>query len=136
MLRIERGGEAQIADELAAYAPLIPNGRELVATMMFEIEDADRRHTVLSGLTGVEETIELRIGDSVVKARAETEVERTKDDGKTSSVHFLHFDLSDDQATRFRDPAVPVVLGISHANYGHMAVITPATRTSLAADLD
>jgi hypothetical protein len=90
---------------------------------------------VLSGLTGVEDSVELRIGDSVVPARAETDVERTKDDGKTSSVHFLHFDLSDEQAARFRDPSITVVLGINHANYGHMAVMSPETRQSLARDL-
>ena len=135
MLRIERGGEAQITDELAAYGPLVPQGRELVATLMFEIEDAERRNVVLSGLGGVEAAIELRIGDDVVRARAETEVERTKDDGKTSSVHFLHFDLSEEQAALFRDPAVAVVLGINHANYGHMAILGPETRQSLARDL-
>jgi hypothetical protein len=136
MLRIEKGGEAQIADELSAYNPLIPQGRDLVATMMFEIEDPARRNTVLAGLTGVEDTVELRIGDDVVRARAEQDVERTKDDGKTSSVHFLHFDLTDDQADRFRDPSVTVTLGINHANYGHMAMLGPDTRAALAEDLD
>jgi hypothetical protein len=135
MLRIEKGGEEQIADELSAYNPLIPQGRDLVATMMFEIEDPNRRDTVLSGLTGVEDTVELRIGDDVVGARAEQDVERTKEDGKTSSVHFLHFDLTDDQAARFRDPSVPVMLGINHANYGHMAMLGPDTRAALAKDL-
>lgn len=136
MLRIEKGGEEQIADEISAYNPLVPQGRDLVATLMFEIEDEARRNVVLSGLTGVEDMIELRIGDDVVRARAEQDVERTKADGKTSSVHFLHFDLTDDQAARFRDPSVTVMLGIAHPNYGHLAAIGPETRESLAKDLD
>ncbi len=136
MLRIEKGGEEQIADELAAYNPLIPNGRDLVATVMFEIEDPERRNVILRGLGGVEDCIEMRIGDDVIAAWSEQDVERTKEDGKTSSIHFVHFDLTGEQVTAFRDPSVTVILGISHENYGHMAVLPPVTRDSLGHDLD
>ncbi len=134
MLRIEKGGEAQIEDELSAYNSLIPQGRELVATLMFEIDDPVLRDRVLRSLTGVEETVVVDIGGDVVKAVAEREVERTKADGKTSSIHFLHFPFSEDQIRRFRDPSVRVMVGVQHDNYAHMAVLGQAVREALAAD--
>ena len=77
MLYIEKGGEDQIADELAAYNPLIPNGRELVATLMFEVDDDDRRRVFLAGLGGVEETITLEFDDQTIKGMPEDDVDRT-----------------------------------------------------------
>lgn len=136
MLRIEKGGEEQIADELQAYAPLVPDGRELVATMMLEIDDAVRRDRVLRQLGGVDRAISIRIGEAEVHAVPEEDVERTKADGKTSSVHFLHFPFSAPQVAAFRDGEVPAMLAIGHEHYGHMAVISPASRESLAADFD
>ena len=91
MLRIEKGGEAQLADELAAYNPMIPKGDELTATVMFEIENEDRRRQVLSRLGGVERMMELRCGGEVVKGEIERDLEYTTPDGKVSSVLFLHF---------------------------------------------
>ncbi|WP_119418653.1 DUF3501 family protein [Desertibaculum subflavum] len=135
MLRIEKGGEAQIEDELRAYNPLIPNGRELIATVMFEIEDPVRRERELRQLTGIEETCSLTIGNDKVAAVAESEVERTKEDGKTSSIHFLKFPLTDAQATAFKDPSVQAMLGFSHPNYLHLAILPPAVRKALIADL-
>lgn len=138
MLWIERGGEAQIADELAAYNPLIPNGRELVATLMFEIDDPVRRARVLAELTGVEDRVELRIGDAVVRAVPELGdgVARTKEDGKTSSIHFLHFPLEAAEVRAFRDPDVQAVLAIEHPRYGHMARLSATVREELAGDLE
>lgn len=137
MLHIEKGGEEQIADELRAYGPMVPNGRELVATLMFEIEDPEVRHHTLIALSGVEAHITLAIGGETVRAVAEAEVDRTKEsDGKTSSVHFLHFPLTPDQIAAFRDPAAPVVLGIDHPEYGHMVKLNAAQRGELAGDLD
>jgi hypothetical protein len=136
MLHVEKGGEEQIADELEAYNPLIPNGKELVTTMMFEIDDPDRRDRVLHQLGGVENTITLTIGDDVVQAVPENDVERTKPDGKTSSIHFLHFPLSPNQVDSFKNKAVKAVLGFSHNHYAHMAVISDAVRNSLIGDLD
>ncbi len=134
MLYIERGGAAQIADELAAYNPLIPNGQELTATLMFEIEDPVHRAEELQRLTHVEDSISLQFSAETVKAVPEGDIERTKDDGRTSSVHFLHFPFTAAQIASFRDPDTQVVLAITHPHYGHMAVLSPATRAALAAD--
>jgi hypothetical protein len=135
MLRIEKGGEAQIEDELSAYNPLIPNGRELVATVMFEIEDPVRRERVLRELTDIENTCTLTIGADKIAATSESEVERTKEDGKTSSIHFLKFPLTDAQAKAFKDPSLPAIIGFDHPNYLHMAMMSPAVRKALIADI-
>jgi hypothetical protein len=134
MLRIEKGGDEQIAGELDAYNPLIPQGDELIATLMLEIEDADRRHITLLTLGGIEETVFLEIGGDTVHATPTEYDDRTTPDGKTSSVHWLRFKLTPEQITQFRDPAVRVVLGISHKNYGHMAVLSAETRAALTKD--
>ncbi len=135
MLLTEKGGAEQLADELAAYNPLIPRGRELVATVMFEIDDPLRRASILAQLGGVEAHFFVTVGDGRIAAVSETEVERTRD-GKTSSIHFLRFPMTDPQAAAFRDPAVAVMVGCDHPRYGHLAVLTPDTRTELAKDLD
>ena len=136
MLFIEKGGEAQINDELTAYNPLIPKGKELVATLMFEIPNAEQRDRELRRLTNVEHTVSLKVGDAVVPAAPETDVERTKADGKTSSVHFLKFPMTAEQVAAFKDNDVPVMLQIDHENYGHMATIPAAARATLQSDLD
>lgn len=137
MLHIERGGAEQVADELDAYNPLIPNGSELVATLMFEIDDEARRERELRRLTGVETQIHIELDGDVVDAVVpEGEIERTKADGKTSSVHFLHFPFTPAQIAKFRALKVRVILSITHPNYGHMALIDGETRASLAADFD
>jgi hypothetical protein len=135
MLFIERGGEDQIADELTAYNPLIPQKGELVATLMFEIEDEVQRGRVLRQLTNIEETAFLDIGGEKVKAGFENDVDRTAADGKTSSVHFLRFRLSPAQVAKFRNAGVLVMLGFTHANYGHIAMVQGATRDELVKDL-
>lgn len=136
MLRIEKGGAAQLEDELSAYNPLIPKGRELVATLMFEIEDPAARDRLLRELPFVETTVFMEVGEGNIAARAESDIERTKADGKTSSVHFLHFPFTDAQVRAFRDPQKRVLLGIGHERYQHMAVLQPETRASLAQDFD
>ncbi|MFX8289506.1 DUF3501 family protein, partial [Acinetobacter baumannii] len=85
MLRIEKGGEEQIADELAAYNPLIPQGAELVATLMFEIDDPIRRNLVLARLTGADSHVVLTVGGEAVPGVPDDPEGRTKDDGKISS---------------------------------------------------
>lgn len=132
MLRIEKGGDEQVPGELSAYNPLIPQGSELIATMMLEIEDANRRNKVLLTLGGIEETVFLEIGGETVKATPTEYDDRTTADGKTSSVHWLRFTLTPEQVARFRSEKV--VIGLSHRNYGHMAVLTDETKTALAAD--
>jgi len=136
MLFIERGGEAQIEDELSAYNPLIPNGRELVATLMFEIDDPDRRTAFLADLGGVENSVTLSIGDQVVTAVPEDDVERTSETGKASSIHFLHFPFSDDQIAAMREDGARVVLGIEHQKYAHLAILPEDTRRALCEDFD
>src|SRR5476649_1611166 len=134
MLSIEKGGEEQIAGELAAYNPLIPQGDELIATMMLEIEDAGRRNAVLLTLGGIEEAIFLEIGGDVIRATPTEYDDRTTADGKTSSVHWLRFKLTPDQIAHFKNSSERVVLGVSHPNYGHMAVLTAEARAALAND--
>ncbi len=135
MLHIEKGGEEQIADELAAYNPLIPQGLDLVATMMIEIDDAIRRARTLRQLTHIERTAFIEIAGEKIFARAEDDVERTKADGKTSAIHFLHFDFTPAQAAAFKDLSKPASIGFNHEEYGHIATIAGPTRQALAADL-
>jgi hypothetical protein len=134
MLLTEKGGGEQIPDELAAYNPLIPQGSELVATVMFEIDDEVRREATLARLGGVEDSFFLQVGAERAPGVPEGDVERTRDDGKTSSVHFLRFPLTSDQIARFRDPATQILVGCAHEAYSHLAGRTPATRAELAKD--
>lgn len=134
MLFIEKGGEEQIADELAAYNPLIPNGRELVATVMFEINEEDRRRALLARLGGVEETMFIQLGDSKIRGVPEVDLDRTTASGKASSVQFIHFPFTDDQARSFCQTDCQVILGFEHGAYGHMTVISEESRAGLAAD--
>jgi hypothetical protein len=134
MLLIEKGGAAQLPDELAAYNPLIPQGEELVATIMFELDDPVRRAKVLGELGGVEFRFHLQVGAESVPAAPEDDDERTREDGKTSSVHFLRFGLSSAQIAAFRDPAVQVMLGCSDPRYAHLTVLGPDVRAELAKD--
>jgi hypothetical protein len=136
MLYIEKGGAEQVADELAAYNPLIPNGRELTATVMIEIDDPLRRARVLAGLGGIEHTMFIRFAGQMVKGAAEDDQERTRADGKASSVQFVHFPFTAEQIATFRAPGTEVVVGFSHENYGHMAVMPETVRTTLAKDFD
>ena len=132
MLRIEKGGAEQLAGELEAYNPLIPQGDELIATMMLEIVDGERRAATLLTLGGIEESAFLEIGAERVLATPTQYDDRTTPDGKTSSVHWLRFTLTPEQIARFRTERV--VLGIAHKNYGHMAVLSDETRAALAKD--
>jgi hypothetical protein len=133
MLLTEKGGPEQLADELAAYNPLIPQGLELVATAMFEIDDPLRRASILGQLGGVEAHFFLMVGQDRIAAASESEVERTRD-GKTSAVHFFRFSLTEAQISAFGEPATPVLIGCDHPRYGHLAVLTPETRGELARD--
>ena len=135
MLAVERGGEPQIVDELAAYNPLIPKGNELVATVMFEIEDPVQRDKLLHRLGGVEHKIYLSFAGEKVMGEADPTRENTSPEGKASSVQFLRFPLSKEQKVKFKAPGTQVVAGIEHANYGHMAVLPETTRQALAEDL-
>ena len=136
MLFIEKGGDDQIADELSAYNPLIPNGLELVATLMLEIDDPYRRARFLDGLGGVEETVSLAFEGKTIKALPEQDVDRTTAEGKASSIQFLHFPFTPEQIQKFRTPGAKVTLGIGHAKYCHTAVLLDEVRQALAQDFD
>lgn len=135
MLFVERGGEAQIQDELDAYNPLIPQGSDLIATVMFEIEDPARRNAALNSLGGVENNAILSLGGDIVRGEPDPTRENTSPEGKASSVQFVRFPLTQEQKQRFAQGEVPVMLGFDHAHYGHLALLPPAVRTALANDL-
>ena len=135
MLYIERGGETQIAEELAAYNPLVPQGDELVATVMIEIEDAAKRERALSRLGGIEDHMFLTIGGERVGGVPDPTRENTSPDGKASSVQFLRFPLSARQKAALRTPGTQLAVGIDHSNYGHMALMPEPVRAALAGDL-
>ena len=136
MLYIEKGGDAQIADELSAYNPLIPNGHELVATVLFEIDDPIRRKTLLARLGGIEDTAFIRMGEETVKGVSEADIDRTTADGKASAVQFIHFPFTPDQVSKFRAPGAQVIVGFAHQAYGHMVVMPESVRAALADDFD
>jgi hypothetical protein len=136
MLFIEKGGEAQIADELNAYNPLIPDGDELVATVMFEIDDEKRRKATLERLGGIEDRMLLSFAGETVRGVPDVDRENTReDDNKASSVQFVHFPMSAAQKAKFRTPATQVLVGFDHENYGHLAVVPERVREALAGDL-
>lgn len=134
MLRIERGGEAQIPGELEAYNPLVPRGDELVATVMIEIDDESRRQRELAKLGGIEAAIAIEVDGERIAAQAEDDVERTQADGKTSSVHFLHFHFTPVQVARFRQSGGRAVVVVDHPHYAHMAVVPEAVRRTVSED--
>jgi hypothetical protein len=136
MLYIERSGEEQIAGELGAYNPLVPNGRELVATLMFEIDDGERRAKFLARLGGVEETVTISLGGEAVHGRPETDVDRTNADGKASSIQFIHFPFTARQIEAFKLAGTEVILAIGHDKYAHTAKLPENVRAALAGDFD
>jgi hypothetical protein len=134
MLFIEKGGEAQIADELEAYNPLIPNGSELTATVMFEVDDPVRRARFLARLGGIENHMFIRVGNDTMRGVPEEDQERTNEEGKASSVHFVHFPFTAAQIKAFKQPNTQVLIGFDHPEYSHMAVMPEAVRNELASD--
>ena len=136
MLFVERGGAAQLDDELAAYNPLIPKGRELVATVMFEIDEPQRRQAILGRLGGVEETAFIKVADHEIRGRPEADVDRTNADGKASAVQFIHFPFDDTEVAAFRMLGAAVVVGFTHPACGHVAVVAEDVRAALAEDFD
>ena len=134
MLRIEKGGSAQVADELAAYNPMIPDGSELTATLMFEIDDEDRRRVFLSKLGGVENCISIEVDGEKIAAEPEMDVDRTNADGKASAVQFLHFPFTQAQIAKWHAGTGQAMLRIDHPNYGHAALIDADRRSELGRD--
>ena len=134
MLHIEKGGDEQLKDELIAYNPLVPNGRELTATLMFEIDNPVSRGAFLSKVGGIEEKIFMKIDDEIIKATPEDDVDRTSADGKASSVQFIHFKFNTDQIKKFKSNRVDIELGIDHKEYTHTTKLDEYNIKSLSAD--
>ena len=136
MLYIEKGGDEQVVDELAAYNPLIPNGKELVATLMFEIDNPISRAAFLGKVGGIEETVFMKINGEKIKAVPEEDVDRTSAEGKASSVQFIHFNFTDDQIEKFQSNSSEIELGIDHKEYSHSTKLSKENIASLSADFN
>ena len=136
MLYIEKGGDEQLKDELIAYNPLIPNGKELTATLMFEIDNPVLRAAFLSKVGGIEEKVFIKINGEIIKAISEEDVDRTSSEGKASSVQFIHFKFTDEQIQKFKSNSSEVEIGIDHNEYTHTTKLSSATLNSLSADFN
>lgn len=134
MLYIEKGGDNQLKDELEAYNPLIPKGKELVSTLMFEIDNPITRADFLGKVGGIEQNAYIKIHDETIKAIAEKDLDRTSSEGKASSVQFLHFVFSNEQIKKFKEIDKEVILGINHGLYNHSSTIQKETKASLIKD--
>ena len=134
MLYIEKGGDEQLKDELAAYNPLVPDGKELTATLMFEIDNPISRSAFLEKVGGIEKKIFMKIDNEVVKAVPEDDVDRTSAEGKASSVQFIHFKFNDEQINKIKLGNVSIEIGIDHKEYAHTTKLTEDNVKSLSAD--
>ncbi len=132
MAYVEKITREELNEELASYNPLVPNGRELTATMMIEIDDPLRRKNFLSRLGGVEEKVKIVIGDIEIYADYEKDVDRTTSAGKASAVHFLHFKFNDELVEAFKNKENIIQIGIDHEAYGHLSIVSDKVREELA----
>ena len=136
MLHIEKGGDEQLIDELTAYNPLIPNGKELVSTLMFEIDNPVIRATFLGKLGGVEENVFIKIDNDIIYGKPEIDVDRTSAEGKASSVQFIHFEFDQNQISKFKGNNVSIELGIDHKEYSHSTKLSESTIKALSSDFN
>ena len=136
MLYIEKGGDEQLKDELIAYNPLVPNGKELTATLMFEIDNPVSRAAFLGKVGGIEEKVYMKINGELIKAVPEEDVDRTSAEGKASSVQFIHFKFNDDQIKKFKSNSSQIELGIDHEEYSHSTKLNELTINSLVLDFN
>ena len=136
MLYIEKGGDEQLKDELTAYNPLIPNGKELTATLMFEIDNPVTRATFLGKLGGVEKNVFIKIDNEMICATPEQDLDRTSAEGKASSVQFVHFNLTEEQILKFKENGTCIELGIDHKEYSHTTKLTEKNIKSLSSDFN
>ena len=134
MLYIEKGGDEQLKDELVAYNPLIPNGKELTATLMFEIDNPVSRAAFLGKVGGIEQMVFMKLNGETIKGVPEEDVDRTSNEGKASSVQFVHFNFTDEQIKKFKSNEIDVELGIDHKEYSHTTKLTKENIASLLAD--
>ena len=136
MLYIEKGGNEQLKDELTAYNPLIPKGKELVATLMFEIDNPASRAEFLGKVGGIEQKVYIKVGDEKIVAIPEKDLDRTSAEGKASSVQFIHFNFSEKQIEKFKDLNTEIIIGIDHILYEHMTKISSNTQKALSKDFN
>ena len=136
MLHIEKGGDEQLKDELAAYNPLIPNGKELVATLMFEIDNPLSRAEFLNKVGGIEEKVFLKISGEIINSIPEQDVDRTSAEGKASSVQFIHFKFTEAQVEKFKNFSNEIIIGVDHEMYAHTVKLTENNKKALALDFD
>ena len=134
MLHIEKGGDEQLKDELAAYNPLIPNGKELVATLMFEIDNPLSRAEFLNKVGGIEEKVFLKISGEIINSIPEQDVDRTSAEGKASSVQFIHFKFTEAQVEKFKNFSNEVIIEVDHEMYAHTVKLTESNKKALASD--
>ena len=134
MLYIEKGGDEQLKDELVAYNPLIPNGKELTATLMFEIDNPVSRAAFLGKVGGIEQMVFMKLNGETIKAVPEEDVDRTSTEGKASSVQFVHFNFTDEQIQKFKSKESDVELGMNHKEYSHTTKLSKENIASLSAD--
>jgi hypothetical protein len=136
MLYIEKGGDEQLHDELIAYNPLIPNGKELTATLMFEIDNPISRAAFLGKVGGIEEMVFMKLNGATIKAVPEEDVDRTSAEGKASSVQFIHFNFTDEQIQKFKSGSVEIELGMDHKEYSHTTKLSKENIASLSGDFN
>jgi len=134
MVYIENGGKDQIKEEISAYKSLIPNGKELVATLMVEIDSPVKRADFLGKMGGFEENLDLTINNIVIKGNPESDVERTTAEGKASSVQFVHFEFDDDAINEFKNTNQDIIITINHNNYKHSTIMSKETKDELSKD--
>ena len=134
MLYIEKGGDEQLKDELTAYNPLVPNGKELTATLMFEIDNPISRAAFLGKVGGIEEKVYMKVDGDKIKAVPEEDVDRTSAEGKASSVQFIHFNFTDNQIAKFKSKETEIEIGIDHKEYSHSTKLSTENKKSLSAD--
>ena len=135
MLRIEKAFEERsIQDELDAYNPLVPDGRNFKATMLIEYGDESERRVALTQLKGIEGRTWVQVeGSSRVYAIADEDLER-ENETKTSAVHFLRFELSEEMAAALKY-GVSLTMGVEHPQYTANMQVSRETRAALVADL-
>ena len=133
MLRAERIFEAAaIQEELDAYNPLIPDGDNLKATLLLEYEDVEQRRVALEQLKGIEDRVYVRIGEKIIFAIADEDIER-ENDTKTASVHFLRFQFDAGLVDRLRAGSA-FFIGVDHAQYRAEVALDDLQRRALLAD--
>lgn len=136
MLYIEKGGDAQMADELLAYNPLMPQGKELVATFMIEIDDPIRRAEVLGKLGGIEHHLYLRFAGHTLQSLPEEDPNRTTESGKTSAIHFIHWPFTQEQIADFSKPNQDIIVEMTHPDFTFKAIMLESVRNTLQKDFE